>query len=446
MALNLKGTIETLKKALSKAWDAQARAFLLDLLTEAGLLGADETPHHGELARIRQKAENYLGAGLAEAARIPVISAQSAAYRIGKRAVGIDFSFARADLNALDLLRDDMLFWIGKSYDRRFSGWMGDRVREYFSEGLSCVQLTERIAEQLDVIAPNVKDYLALMADHNTTRIAEMGHVSGYEEAGVEYVEIVAVMDARTSPICRHLNGRIIPVSAMSAQRDLLLSAAKSRSIEAAKKAQPMLSAAAGKGLDILNETRTGKIIEEGIGLPPYHFRCRTTTVAHFEPAEYHEKVREWVINGELPRDKVSELVAYAKNARWGTHKTIWKKNEGGDDKPHLTAFVHYMKHRGQFKHIHIGSQLEYNEHAIGMIRGGKRDLYLAIRNKEHPYPVLLAYNPHTEEFAAVNIKGQNIATYHNVNSRGWSNIAKKHEVMIALPKEVQKWIPFINI
>ena len=287
MALNLKGTIETLKKALSKAWDRQSRAFLLDLLTEAGLLGAGETPHQDELARIHEKAESYLGVGLAEAARQPVISAQAAAYRTGKRAVGIDFSFTRADLNALDLLREDMLFWIGKSYDRRFSGWMGDRVREYFSEGLSRVQLTERIAEQLDVIDPNVKDYLALMADHNTTRVAEIGHVSGYEEAGVEYAEIVAVMDARTSPICRHLNGRIIPVSAMSAQRDRLLSAAKSRSIEAAKKAQPMLSAAAGKGLDILNETRTGKIIEEGIGLPPYHFRCRTTTVAHFEPAEY---------------------------------------------------------------------------------------------------------------------------------------------------------------
>ena len=89
---------------------------------------------------------------------------------------------------------------------------------------------------------------------------------------------------------------------------------------------------------------------------------------------------------------------------------------------------------------------MEYNEHAIGIIRGGKRDLYLAIRDKEHPYPVLLAYDPHTEEFAAVNIKGQNIATYFNADNEGWNNIVKKHEVMIALPKEVQKWIPFINI
>ena len=93
-----------------------------------------------------------------------------------------------------------------------------------------------------------------------------MGHVSGYEDAGIEYAEIVAVMDDRTSPICRHLNGRIIPVSAMSAQRDQLLAASKSRSIAAAKKAQPMLSATSGIGLDVLNTTKTGQIIEQGIG------------------------------------------------------------------------------------------------------------------------------------------------------------------------------------
>lgn len=445
-ALNLQGTINTLKTALSKAWDKQARAFLLDLLTEAELIGAEGIPSEGELARIHEKAESYLGVGLAEAARQPVISAQSAAYRIGKRAVGTDFSFTRKDIYALDILRGEMLFWVGKSYDRQFSGWMQDRVREYFNEGLSRVQLTERIADQMKVIDPNVKDYIALLADHNTTRVAEMGHVSGYEDAGIEYAEIVAVMDDRTSPICRHLNGRVIPVSAMSAQRDQLLAASKSRSIEAVKKAQPMMSATSGIGLDVLNTVKTGQIIEQGIGFPPYHFRCRTTTAAHFESSEYHERVKEWAINGEVPRDKVSELVGYAKNARWGTHKTIWKKNEGGDDKPHLTAFVHYMKHRSQFKHIHIGSQLEYNQRAIELIRGGKRDLYLAIRDKEHPYPVLLAYNPQTEEFVAVNIKGQNIAAYYHVGTRAWEAKKNGHEVFIALPKEVQKWIPLINI
>ncbi len=432
-ALNLQGTINTLKAALSKAWDRQARAFLLDLLTEAELIGADGVPSEGELARIHEKAESYLGVGLAEAARQPVILAQSAAYRIGKRAVGTDFSFTRKDINALDILRDDMLFWVGKSYDRQFSGWMQDRVREYFNEGLSRVQLTERIAEQMNVIDPNVKDYIALLADHNTTRVAEMGHVSGYEEAGIEYAEIIAVMDARTSPICRHLNGRIIPMSAMSAQRDRLLAASKSRSIAAAKKAQPMLSATNGIGLDVLNTTKTGQIIEQGIGFPPYHFRCRTTTVAHFEPAEYHERVKEWAINGEVPHKQLPGLVGYAKNARWGTHKLTWN----GIDRQ--TARHHYEKHKDDVK---AASMSDYNSMAIELVRNGKSSLYLAMQDKMcAPYPVLYARDDDTGNVAVINIKGQNIATFLNMNDNKWSKLAEKQEIWLELPKGISKWI-----
>lgn len=432
-ALNLQGTINTLKTALSKAWDRQSRAFLLDLLTEAELIGAEGLPSEGELARIHEKAENYLGAGLAEAARQPVISAQSAAYQIGKRAVGTDFSFTRKDINALDILRDDMLFWVGKSYDRQFSGWMQDRVREYFDEGLSRVQLTERIADQMNVLDPNVKDYIALLADHNTTRVAEMGHVSGYEDAGIEYAEIVAVMDDRTSPICRHLNGRIIPVSAMSAQRDRLLAASKSRSIAAAKKAQPMMSATSGIGLDVLSTTPTGQIIEQGIGFPPYHFRCRTTTVAHFEPAEYHKRVKEWVINGEVPRNKISELVGYAKNAHWGTHKLTWNGIE------RQTSRHHYERHKDDVK---ATSMSDYNSKAIELVRNGKNNLYLAMQDKiSAPYPVLYARDNDTGNVAVINIKGQNIATFLNMNDNKWNKMTEKQEIWLELPKGITKWI-----
>lgn len=204
-----------------------------------------------------------------------------------------------------------------------------------------------------------------------------------------------------------------------------------------------MLSATSGIGLNVLNTTKTGLIIEQGVGFPPYHFRCRTTTVAHFEPVEFHEKAKEWVINGEVPRGQLSKIISYAKNAHWGTHNLIWDERSGGDGRPHPTAFTHYMKHRGQFKNVTIRSQSEYNQRAMDLIRGGKRGLYLAIRNKEHPYPVLIAYDPHTEEFAAVNLKGQNIATYYQVDARSWEAKKNGHDVFIELSKEVQKWVPF---
>ena len=52
--------------------------------------------------------------------------------------------------------------------------------------------------------------------------------------------------------------------------------------MKAAKAAQPMLSGAGEAA--VLLEPKTSKIEAQGIGMPPYHFRCRTTTVAHFKP------------------------------------------------------------------------------------------------------------------------------------------------------------------
>lgn len=439
-ALNLQGTINTLKTALSKAWDAQTRAFLLDLLVEADMLGADGQPSAEELTRISAKAEEYLGTGLREAARRPVISAQSAAYMTGRKAVsGIDYSFTRKDIYALDLLRDDMLFWVGKAYDRNFSSWMQQRVKEYFDEGMSRVQLTERIAEKMNVIDPNMKDYIALLADHNTTRVAEMGHVSAYEDAGVEYAKIVAVMDDKTSKICRHLHGRIIPVSAMSAQRDRILSASKSRNIGAIKAAQPMLSPSSGKGLNVMTSARTGEIIEEGIGLPPYHFRCRTTTVAHFEPAEFHEKAKEWAINGEVPKKSESILVDYARNARWGTHKLYFRNSLN------TSALYHFKRHGND---MGLASLQDYNAELMRVIKSGKSEKWLVIPDKiKKPYPILYARDAKTRFVAIINLDGQTIASFYEMNDQYWDdllNMIKKHGNYIQLNRGITKWTEFM--
>ncbi len=96
-----------------------------------------------------------------------------------------------------------------------------------------------------------------------------MGHFGGYGDAGIKSAEIVEVIDAHTSPICCHLNGSILPDSAMSAHKTVCLRPQKSRSADAAKATQQMLSATSALCLNILNEKK-GKIIEEGIGFPPY--------------------------------------------------------------------------------------------------------------------------------------------------------------------------------
>ena len=441
--LDLDEAIELLKTALSKPWTKQRREFMIETLREAETLGARETFDKKELARIIDRAERTLGVDLADAVKRPVLEADMSAYRAGLRAVSADFSFRLPDREALDVLRGQTLFWVKNAFNRQLQDEMVKALDDFFAQGKTRIELAARLEAFMTGKEPKMRSYWDLLADHNATRIGEIGHVSGYERAGVEYAEIVAVLDDRTSAICRHLHGRLVPMGALSAQKGKLLAAAQALDTEAAKKAQPMLSGASAA--TVLLEPRTSKIIAQGIGMPPYHFRCRTTTVAHFEPADTWEKAAHWAIDGEIPKEEQPRLIDYARNASWGTHKRIWNESEGGDGKEHQTSFAHFKKHAPQ-----VGSTTieEYNQGLLSLIRRAGRDVYLTIEKKEHPYPQLIFYDAKTREFAVVNLKGQHIASYYYMDGKQFSNTLKRRNVVTQLSdaREIRKWIRFIHI
>jgi SPP1 gp7 family putative phage head morphogenesis protein len=440
--LDLNEAIELLKTALSKTWTKQRREFLIETLREAETLGAWEPLDKAEPARIVERAGRVLGVDLADAVKRPVLEADMSAYRAGLRSVSAYFGFMLPDLEALDVLRGQTLFWVRNAFDHQIQDEMVRVLEDYFAQGKTRIELAARLEEFMTGREPKMRNYFDLLADHNATRIGELGHVSGYERAGVEYAEIVAVLDDRTSPICRHLHGRIVPMDALSAQKERLLSAAKTLDTEAAKKAQPMLSGASEAM--ILLEPRTSKIIAQGIGMPPYHFRCRTTTVAHFEPADYWEKASHWAIDGEIPKAEQPRLIDYAKNARWGSHKRLWEKARGGDGREHPTSFVHFNIHAPE---MGIPTMEEYNQGWISLIRRAGRDVYLTIEKKEHPYPQLVFHDAHTREVVIVNLKGQQIASYYKKSGFD-KQLRKRYAVVQQLEdaRKIQKWIKFIRI
>lgn len=443
-ALPLNAIILALKTALSKTWTEQRRALLFDVLEEGRTLGLQEAPDRAELDRLVGRAEEYLGIGLAEAARRPVWQADMAAYRVGLQAVSADFSFTLTDMEALDVLRGQTLFWVQNSYTRWLQDEMVRALDEYFTEGKTRIALAARLERFLTSKEPTMRSYFDLLADHNATRIAEIGHVTGYERAGVEYVEIVAVLDERTSPICRHLHGRIIPTSALLGQKERLLEAAKKLDMKAAKKAQPMLSGASEAA--VLLESKTSKIVAQGVGMPPYHFRCRTTTVAHFEPADTWQKASHWAIDGEAPRREIPRLLDYARNARWGTHLRVWERSAGGDGQEHPTAFVHFKKHG--LREMELHSLEEYNQRLVSLARRAGRDVYLVIRKKENPYPVLIFRDERTQETALINLKGQQFATFFRPNDKRFETLLRSYDISLKLEnaRGVMKWIRFMPI
>ncbi|MDR1873546.1 MAG: hypothetical protein LBQ90_00825 [Synergistaceae bacterium] len=441
--LPLDYAVELLKTALSKTWTAQKREFMIEVLQEAEALGIKGTPGKPELERIIGRAEKALGVGMAEAAGRPVLEANMSAYRAGLHAVSADYSFRLPDLEALDVLRGQTLFWVQNAFSHELQDEMVAALDEYFTQGKTRIELANRLEEFMTKKEPKMRGYFDLLADHNATRIGEIGHVNGYERAGVEYAEIVAVLDDRTSPVCRHLHGRLVPMSALLTQRDRLLSAAKNLDMAAAKKAQPMLSGASEA--TVLLEPKTSKIVAQGIGMPPYHFRCRTTTVAYFEPADYWEKASHWAIDGEIPQKEQPRLIDYARNARWGTHTKTWEKSAGGDGRKHLTSFVHFQKHAAD---VGAATMEEYNQRLMSLIRRAGREVYLTIEQKEHPYPQLVFYDAKTREVAIINLKGQQIASFYVKDGRKFEKQLKKLNVVQKLDdaREIKKWTGFMHI
>lgn len=433
--------IAQLKTALAGVWDRQTRELLIGLLGDARALGLSGAADRVELDRIFDAARSHLGVDLQTAASAPVLRACTDAYGAGFHAVGTGLSFTLPDLDAIAILRDQSSYWVRNAYSRALEGELESAMIAHFRDGITRVQIAARLEAFLAEKNPAMKGYFDLLADHTVTTVAEIARTSGYVQAGVEYVEIVAVLDDRTSPVCRHLHGRIIPVSAMSDQRDAILDAAKRGDYRAAEQAHTLYSGE--RAMALLLEPRTSKLVASGVGLPPYHFRCRTTTVAHFQPADYWQRASHWAIDGDLPREERSRLVDYARNARWGTHTVPWPLSQGGDGRKHPTSYVHYQRHG--VRHMKMHSMIEYNSAAADLIRRGGREIYLVIENKQRPWPVLLFHDPVTRELAVVNVKGQQLASYYLCGDRKLRKKLAKQDAVLKLPKGVTKWTNFGN-
>ncbi len=273
-----------LQTALTNAWDGAMREGIVSALDRLRDLGAGKfTKEDG--ATIMRVLEASVGAEAIQAAtRDPAIKLTDAFFRLGAQevgqAAGVSIAFARPDLDALDVLKTGNLYWIGNSWNVRTQNTMAKILEDYFTEGMTREGLTARMAEDFAGVTERSRTYWEILADHTATKTREIGRVTGYERAGIDHVQVRAHMDEGTTEICRQMNGRIIPVTKMRAQVTEYLDAMSTRNEVRAKEAWAMHSG------DVDLSGIADKDLPANIGSPPYHFRCRTITVAYFAPAQ----------------------------------------------------------------------------------------------------------------------------------------------------------------
>lgn len=428
---------ERLSAAMTRAWSfgveaAFRRALeILRGLDPARFDAADE-------ARLLAAIEAEIGGEAMRAAlEGPVITLPAAIYQAealaaARAAAGLDYAFGVKDEAALELARRFDLHWIGRHWDAGTRAAVTGAVAEFFENGWTYETLAERLKAAFDGIEERGMAYWQLTADTIATKTRELGRVAGYEQAGVKYLEVRAHIDSRTTPICRSMHGRLIRLETVTRQRERYLAAIERGHMEAAKAAWPMFDAT----MAFAGGTKT---LPENVGLPPYHFRCRTVTVAYLgvdpEVVEREaDAIERWQMAARqretLPKRELVRLIERARMARWDNL---------------AYAMAHVDKHRNELAALMDIEPSEltldrYNAAMDELIRRGNREIALSVR-RGRLYGEFYRLTQDGQRLTAViNLSDGKRTTLHV--KRGAEGGSLKNEIFAPQGgKGVQKWL-----
>ena len=220
-----------------------------------------------------------------------------------------------ADFNALDRrivrhLTSSQANFVRDEYGRRNDAF-GERARQIVADGLETGLGREDIAADLeraaqDVLAGRSSFYWEVVAGSFVSRGRSFAQLSSYAEAGIDRYLIEAVLDERTTEICRFLHGKSFSVATglrtferVDAEPDLIkdLTPWVREAIDPQTGAKTLFVERGDERVRVADVTRSavgtrddrgefGRGLSErdlanlGISFPPYHGLCRTTTVA----------------------------------------------------------------------------------------------------------------------------------------------------------------------
>lgn len=178
-----------------------------------------------------------------------------------------------------------------------------DIVQRGLSEGLGKREIARELERQLPGLAKQYgKQYATVAASAAVSRARSYAEVMGYREVGITYYEVQAVLDERTTEICRSLDGTVLAVDDAMAQIDRVVNMSGPEDIyreapflEVKKKGDDrILQTRVGAEIGRIERSGFGRVDDRGrvamfrggsqmarvnVGPPPYHHLCRSWTV-----------------------------------------------------------------------------------------------------------------------------------------------------------------------
>jgi len=275
-----------LMKIMSETWFENQRVAIEEAIDE--FINSEGLISEEDKKELMNRLEKRLGVNFAALLEAKMNEIRRETYSKALSDINIEYSFNQISKQVLNWLEQNHSYWIGNYYKEQIAEKIGKDLDEYFKkillEGMNRQAAGKYLKEMLkdkfekpEGYRGSILNYFEGFANHVITQTREFAHVDAYERAGIEYIKIHAVLDSRTSLICRELNGRVIKVNKLIEQRNKILNA---RTPEEAKKYSKWFTTK-----EILSKIYHKETDElpSGIGLPPYHFHCRTTTVMAYK-------------------------------------------------------------------------------------------------------------------------------------------------------------------
>jgi len=273
-----KKLLAKLRDAVINAWNDQRKAALNDCIRYLVDRGEDKFTKSDAKA-IDQILTAKLGEDLVQVVDTDVRKLTAETLKLGKKEIlaplDIKLSFIVPDKEASKILAEQNLFWIQRHYGNKIKGKMNEITDGYFNSDKTIKQVAEDFEKNFNQLTNQGEQYFYDLAEHQTNTVRELGKVNAMVEAEVEYYEIRAIVDDRTSDICLRLNGTTFPVQRAIEYRDNILSLSDPEDI---KKASPWLTPEEVAALPVNDDD-----LPAGLSMPLYHFRCRTTIVSVFK-------------------------------------------------------------------------------------------------------------------------------------------------------------------
>lgn len=274
-------------------------ARMADPANHVALPGLQRQVSQSVLDGFHNLAGQRLGTEFAEAVEAEVGQELEAMYAASREAaagaVGLPLdTFTVVDANSLGVLRRHNLYWIRTNYTRNVRQGIERATAEAISRGLGRRALAADLRRRLGERFALTDHHWLTIASAGLNRTRNVAQVRTYEIAEITHYEVLGASDKRLCPSCEYMDGRVFSVeTALSVVNEL----EAADTPEDVKRLMPWLrwdearqapfATIGGRRVDLPRagpeSAQANRAVEKVAPLPPFHGRCRCTTVASTE-------------------------------------------------------------------------------------------------------------------------------------------------------------------